>query len=100
MLFCDPGGIRTHDPQLRRLLLYPTELPDPIFEVANIHIFLIAKRFIEEIIKHHCVPYGSFFFYMSIDNACYFISSTGFFQAQAYQTINIVQPISIIEKNL
>ena len=22
----DPGGIRTHDPQLRRLLLYPTEL--------------------------------------------------------------------------
>jgi hypothetical protein len=24
---CDPGGIRTHDPQLRRLLLYPTELP-------------------------------------------------------------------------
>jgi hypothetical protein len=24
----DPGGIRTHDPQLRRLLLYPTELPD------------------------------------------------------------------------
>ena len=28
---CDPGGIRTHDPQLRRLLLYPTELPDPLF---------------------------------------------------------------------
>jgi len=25
-LFCDPGGIRTHDPQLRRLLLYPAEL--------------------------------------------------------------------------
>jgi hypothetical protein len=24
----DPGGIRTHDPQLRRLLLYPTELLD------------------------------------------------------------------------
>ena len=24
----DPGGIRTHDPQLRRLLLYPAELPD------------------------------------------------------------------------
>ena len=23
---CDSGGIRTHDPQLRRLLLYPTEL--------------------------------------------------------------------------
>ena len=27
-LFCDPGGIRTHDPQLRRLLLYPAELQD------------------------------------------------------------------------
>lgn len=26
--FRDPGGIRTHDPQLRRLLLYPTELRD------------------------------------------------------------------------
>jgi hypothetical protein len=26
----DPGGIRTHDPQLRRLLLYPTELPGQI----------------------------------------------------------------------
>ena len=23
---CDSGGVRTHDPQLRRLLLYPTEL--------------------------------------------------------------------------
>ena len=25
-LFSDSGGIRTHDPQLRRLLLYPAEL--------------------------------------------------------------------------
>jgi hypothetical protein len=25
-VFSDPGGIRTHDPQLRRLLLYPAEL--------------------------------------------------------------------------
>ena len=24
----DPGEIRTHDPQFRRLLLYPAELPD------------------------------------------------------------------------
>ena len=28
LFFCDPGGIRTHDPQLRRLLLYPAELRD------------------------------------------------------------------------
>ena len=27
-LLCDPVGIRTRDPQLRRLLLYPAELPD------------------------------------------------------------------------
>ncbi len=25
---CDSGGIRTRGPQLRRLLLYPTELPN------------------------------------------------------------------------
>ena len=25
-VFREPGGIRTHDPQLRRLLLYPAEL--------------------------------------------------------------------------
>ncbi len=28
MFFRDPGRIRTCDPQLRRLLLYPTELLD------------------------------------------------------------------------
>lgn len=38
-LFGDPGGTRTHDPQLRRLLLYPAELLDhPFFCVAKIHI--------------------------------------------------------------
>ena len=26
----DPGEIRTHDPQFRRLLLYPAELPDHV----------------------------------------------------------------------
>ena len=29
--FCDPDWIRTNDPQLRRLMLYPTELPDQYF---------------------------------------------------------------------
>ena len=32
----DPVGIRTQDPQLRRLLLYPTELPDHQFAAAKI----------------------------------------------------------------
>ena len=30
-IFSDPDWIRTNDPQLRRLMLYPTELPDPAF---------------------------------------------------------------------
>ena len=29
--FGDPGEIRTHDPQFRRLLLYPAELPDHLY---------------------------------------------------------------------
>ena len=33
-LTCDPVGIRTQDPQLRRLLLYPAELPDRTFIFA------------------------------------------------------------------
>ena len=48
-LLGDPVGIRTQDPQLRRLLLYPTELPDrthffgrkisPFFSNNQIHPF-------------------------------------------------------------
>ena len=29
--FREPDWIRTNDPQLRRLMLYPTELPVPFF---------------------------------------------------------------------
>ena len=36
--FSDSGAIRTHDPQLRRLLLYPAELP-------NLRIFLTLQRY-------------------------------------------------------
>ena len=50
----DSGGIRTHDPQLRRLLLYPTELRNhrqnlnelslKSFASAKlIHLFLFSK---------------------------------------------------------
>ena len=36
----DPSGIRTHDPQLRRLLLYPAELPDLFsFRAAKVRKF-------------------------------------------------------------
>ena len=32
----DPVGIRTQDPQLRRLLLYPAELPDhPLMDLVS-----------------------------------------------------------------
>ena len=34
--FRDRAGIRTQDPQLRRLLLYPAELPD--------HPYLVVQR--------------------------------------------------------
>ena len=54
--FCDSVGIRTQDPQLRRLLLYPTELPNhpevsslelPLREerTANIGIFCLMAIF-------------------------------------------------------
>ena len=34
IMFRDPDWIRTSDPQLRRLLLYPTELRDHFFNQA------------------------------------------------------------------
>ncbi len=42
--YCDPGGIRTHDPQLRRLLLYPAELRDPYNGRKGTLIFFIHKK--------------------------------------------------------
>jgi hypothetical protein len=41
-LLCDPGATRTPDPQLRRLLLYPTELPDR--EELIIDYFLLSIK--------------------------------------------------------
>ncbi len=43
---CDPGAIRTHDPQLRRLLLYPAELPDrTVFLTAKLGTFIDSTKF-------------------------------------------------------
>ena len=51
----DSGGIRTRDPQLRRLLLYPTELPNhawlDIKRAAKVLLFIglqkkSAKKFV------------------------------------------------------
>jgi hypothetical protein len=33
MLSGTPGGIRTHDPQIRNLMLYPTELRGHLFNL-------------------------------------------------------------------
>ena len=41
----DPVGIRTQDPQLRRLLLYPAELPDHLFAAAKIRLFFETRIF-------------------------------------------------------
>jgi hypothetical protein len=38
----DPDWIRTNDPQLRRLLLYPTELPNLCFKLRSVKIALIC----------------------------------------------------------
>jgi hypothetical protein len=49
-MFCDSEAIRTLDPQLRRLLLYPTELRNrpPYFEGAKVIVFIsFTKRFFE-----------------------------------------------------
>ena len=46
LLKSDRAGIRTQDPQLRRLLLYPAELPDhPHFGGAKVGIFLLKANF-------------------------------------------------------
>ena len=46
-LFCDLDWIRTNDPQLRRLMLYPTELPDQSeFWAANISLYTEKMRLI------------------------------------------------------
>ena len=51
-LLCDSVGIRTQDPQLRRLLLYPTELPNPFEECKDSTIFYFFKDLaINSIIK-------------------------------------------------
>ncbi len=46
MIESDPDWIRTNDPQLRRLMLYPTELPDLeelyVFGDANIYLKLFG----------------------------------------------------------
>ena len=44
-LLRDPVGIRTQDPQLRRLLLYPAELPDHLFAAAKIRLFFETRIF-------------------------------------------------------
>lgn len=44
--YSDSVGVRTQDPQLRRLLLYPAELPDhPYFRGAKVRIFLFLANF-------------------------------------------------------
>ena len=52
LILCDSVGIRTQDPQLRRLLLYPTELPNPFEECKDSTIFYFFKDLaINSIIK-------------------------------------------------
>ena len=51
-ILCDSGATRTRDPQLRRLLLYPTELRNPV-QAAKIRFFSICTTSIDiEQVKH------------------------------------------------
>ena len=43
----DSVGIRTQDPQLRRLLLYPAELRNRANSSAKIHIFFVFPTFVQ-----------------------------------------------------
>ena len=45
---CDPDWIRTNDPQLRRLVLYPAELP------GRYSVYFIKKRLTEEFRSSGC----------------------------------------------
>ena len=45
----DPVGIRTRDPQLRRLLLYPAELPDPLAHKAICTPFVRPTTYVDTI---------------------------------------------------
>ena len=56
---CDPVGIRTQDPQLRRLLLYPTELPDHRFAVAKIVLFSMSVPVFAKKMQKHFIPLDS-----------------------------------------
>ncbi len=59
----DPDGIRTHDPQLRRLLLYPAELRDQhdnfrdakvqlFFDIPNLFLFFLGISFFVEVYNY------------------------------------------------
>ena len=47
----DPVGIRTRDPQLRRLLLYPAELPDPRVLQRFAYTFARQKTYVGTLIS-------------------------------------------------
>jgi hypothetical protein len=47
----DPDWIRTNDPQLRRLMLYPTELPDQ-FQLGSAKLM---KLFVPEWLRRQAI---------------------------------------------
>ena len=58
---CDPVGIRTQDPQLRRLLLYPAELPDhPLMDLVSFSQASSTRSFYVWLshTKHHARTYA------------------------------------------
>ena len=60
----DPVGIRTQDPQLRRLLLYPAELPDHPFGIHFAEFRLQSYEKFSKLVQdylryfYYCFWYG------------------------------------------
>ena len=50
----DPGAIRTRDPQLRRLVLYPAELPGHWWDVLGSNRPTMIER------RSRCTPMGPY----------------------------------------
>ena len=65
----DSGGARTHDPQLRRLLLYPTELRNhPILLLLTILGTRSIEALVSNIVQHNNLAVQNYTKYINLQN--------------------------------
>ena len=70
-LLCDPVGIRTRDPQLRRLLLYPAELPDPRFRQSRAKTVALRQWALKALALNSDLRSLRYFFYANTRKITY-----------------------------